>query len=104
MERINKKWEEEKIFFDQEDYEALAQTYWAKYEHSMVLVELSEEQTTTLVERCRREEVTVNSAISTAFLAAQMIVQGKKPHHSNIGVNKMLQLAAAFGFHRFIFE
>ncbi len=52
----------------------------------MVLVELSEEQTTTLVERCRREEVTVNSAISTAFLAAQMIVQGKKPHHSNIGV------------------
>ena len=84
--RINKKWEEEKIFFDQDDYEALAQTYWAKYEHSMALVELSEEQTTTLVERCRREEVTVNSAISTAFLAAQMIVQEKKPHHSNIGV------------------
>ncbi|MCJ7715135.1 MAG: condensation domain-containing protein [Anaerolineales bacterium] len=86
VERINKKWEHDRVIFDQEDYETLSQTYWSKYKHQMVLMELSEQQTSDLVERCRREQVTVNSALSTAFVAAQTAVQGEKPYHSKIGV------------------
>jgi len=84
--RINKKWQQETIFFDQEDYRNLNEAYWMSYTHQMLSVELSEAQTSALVERCRKEGVTVNSALAIAFIAAQTIVQGEKPYHSAIGV------------------
>jgi len=86
MNRINQKWQDDKIFFDQEDYRNLNQAYWNKYTHQMLSIELSEAQTTALVDRCRKEKVTVNSALTAAFVGAQTIVQGDKPHHSSIGV------------------
>ena len=86
MNRINKKWEEDKIVFDQEDYRNLNKAYWRHYHHQMLFVELSQAQTSALVDRCRNKEVTVNSALSAAFVGAQTIVQGAKPHHSSIGV------------------
>jgi hypothetical protein len=84
--RMNKKWEVEKIVFDQEDYRDLNQAYWRRYDHQMLSAELSEAQTSALVNRCRNNEVTVNSALSAAFVGAQTIVQGEKPFHSSIGV------------------
>jgi hypothetical protein len=84
--RINKKWEQDKIYFDQEDYRNLNEAYWKNYQHQMFSVELSEAQTFALVDRCRKEKVTVNSALTTAFAGAQTIVQGEKPFHSSIGV------------------
>jgi len=84
--RINKKWGEDKIYFDQEDYENLNEAYWMNYRHQMLSIELSEAQTSTLVERCRKEEVTVNSALTAAFVGAQYVVQGDKPYHSSIAI------------------
>jgi hypothetical protein len=52
----------------------------------MLSVELSEAQTFALVARCREEEVTVNSALTAAFVGAQYSVQGDKPYHSSIVV------------------
>ncbi len=60
--RIDKKWAKEKIYFDQEDYRNLNEAYWMNYTHQMFSVELSEAQTSALVERCRKEAVTVNTA------------------------------------------
>ena len=56
VKRINKKWEKNKIFFDQEDYKNLSEAYWSNYKHQMITIELSESETTALVERCRKEE------------------------------------------------
>jgi NRPS condensation-like uncharacterized protein len=80
--RINKKWRKNPTYFDQEDYLNLNQAYWSNFKHQMISVELSENQTTNLVERCRKEEVTVNTAITSAFTAAQSIIlEGKvKPN------------------------
>jgi NRPS condensation-like uncharacterized protein len=76
--RINKKWRKNPTYFDQEDYLSLNQAYWTNFNHQMVFVELSEDQTTVLVERCRKEKVTVNTAITSAFIAAQSIIlEGK---------------------------
>jgi len=86
MNRINKKWEQDKIFFDQDDYRDLNEAYWMNYRHQMFSVELSEAQTSALVARCRKEEVTVNSALTTAFVGAQYTVQGDQPYFSTIGV------------------
>jgi NRPS condensation-like uncharacterized protein len=84
--RMNKKWKEEEILFDQEDYKELNEAYWMNYTHQVLSVELTEVQTSVLVERCRKEDVTVNSALTTAFVGAQTVVQGEKPYHSSIGV------------------
>ncbi|MHA2295624.1 MAG: condensation domain-containing protein [Candidatus Hodarchaeales archaeon] len=84
--RINKKWDKDKIFFDQEDYENISEAYWIKFKHQMISVELSEEQTSALVERCRKEGVTVNSALATAFTGASRVVLDDKSYHSSIAV------------------
>jgi hypothetical protein len=84
--RTNKKWESEKILFDQEDYRNLSEAYWTHYQHQVLSVELSEAQTTALVDRCRNEALTVNSALSAAFVGAQTMIQGDKPYHSSVAV------------------
>jgi len=84
--RINKKWQEEKVHFGQEDYQVLAEAYWSNFNHQMSLVEFTEEQTTTLVQRCKAERVTVNSALAVGLAAAQISVQGLQPCHSDITI------------------
>jgi len=84
--RMNKRWAGEKVVFDQEDYRDLNSAYWTKYRHEMLSVELTAAQTSALVERCRNNEVTVNSALSAAFVAAQIVVQGERPFHSSVFV------------------
>lgn len=86
IERINKKWREEKVHFGQEDYQALMEAYWSNFNHQMSLVEFTEEQTTTLVDRCKAEGVTVNSALAVGLAAAQISVQGLQPYHSDITI------------------
>ncbi|MFX0211607.1 MAG: condensation domain-containing protein [Candidatus Hodarchaeota archaeon] len=76
--RINKKWKKDEIYFDQEDYKSLTEAYWNKYKHQMLSIELSEEQTSALVDRCRKEGVTVNTALTAAFVGAQTIIQEGK--------------------------
>ncbi len=84
--RMNKKWEAEKVVFDQEDYINLNSAYWSRYPHQVLAAELGEAQTSALVERCRSNEVTVNSALSAAFVGAQSIVQGPRAFHSSMFV------------------
>jgi NRPS condensation-like uncharacterized protein len=80
--RIKQKWAEESVFFDQEDYKVLTKTYWDNYNHEIFSIELSEEETSALVARCRKENITVNSAITAAFSGAQSFVEGEKPYHA----------------------
>jgi hypothetical protein len=89
--RMNRKWQDEKVTFDQEDYLSLGAAYWKRYQHQVLSVELSEAQTSALVERCRAEEVTVNSALTAAFVGAQTIVLGDRPFHSGILVAASLR-------------
>jgi len=84
--RMNQKWAAEEVVFDQEDYRNLNSAYWTNYQHQVLSVELTEAQTSALVERCRSNQVTANSALTGAFVGAQTIVQGEKPHHSSIFV------------------
>ncbi|MFX0122989.1 MAG: condensation domain-containing protein [Candidatus Hodarchaeota archaeon] len=84
IDRMNKKWMKNPIFFDSEDYKNLNEAYWKKYKHEMSSVELSEAQTSTLVDRCRKEGVTVNTALTTAFVGAQYLIRGDNSNHSSL--------------------
>jgi hypothetical protein len=89
--RMNRKWGGEKVVFDREDYRELSEAYWSHYRHQILYIELSEDETTALVARCRQEEVTVNSALSAAFVGAQAIVREAIRHHPSIGVGANLR-------------
>jgi NRPS condensation-like uncharacterized protein len=86
IDRINKRWQKEQVHFDQEDYETLNEAYWKRANHQILSIELLESQTTKVVQRCREEKVTVNSALTTAFTGAQRIVQGKRKDLSILGI------------------
>jgi NRPS condensation-like uncharacterized protein len=89
--RIKQKWAEEIVFFDQEDYQVLTKTYWDNYQHELFSIQLSEEETSVLVARCRKENITVNSAITAAFSGAQSFVEGEKPHHKKTAIAASLR-------------
>ncbi|MHA1169691.1 MAG: hypothetical protein ACTSRU_17825, partial [Candidatus Hodarchaeales archaeon] len=72
----NKKWEKDKIYFDQEDYRILNEACWKNFNHKVLFIELSEAQTTALADRCRKEGVTMTTALTTAFTGAQCIILG----------------------------
>lgn len=74
---LNRRWEKSRLSFDQADMENLHETFWRRNGEPVLLAwEWPRVKTAALTERSRREGVTVNSALWSAFLAAQYDVQG----------------------------
>lgn len=86
IKRMNRQWERDRIVFDEQDYRAINEAYWARYEHRILSIELTEAETAALAERCREQGVTVNSALTAAFVGAQCRVEGEKPYHPSIAI------------------
>ncbi len=85
---FNKKWEKQKVFFDEEDYINLNDAYWQRYTNRSFFIELSETETSKLVSRCRQEGVTVNTLLIAAFIRAQSIAKGfVKKQNGGFAVN-----------------
>ena len=73
---INRKWEAKGIRFSESDVYRMHEKYWEHNTGLQLLAwNLDAGDTSKLVERSRVEKVTVNSALWTAFLAAQNDVQ-----------------------------
>jgi len=104
---INKRWEKKNIRFDHNDMKRLHNVFWEKNVGSKLLTWIaSKEMTKALVSRSREEKVTVNTALWTAFLAAQYDVQAPlKSFHqrSGMAVNTrdklLLTVGESFGFY-----
>jgi len=89
--RMNQKWNEDSEYFDHEDYKTLTKAYWDTFHHKFFSIELTETETSALVAWCRKENVTVNSALTAAFIGAQSFVEGEKPYHTKIVVAASLR-------------
>ncbi|MFX0022465.1 MAG: condensation domain-containing protein [Candidatus Hermodarchaeota archaeon] len=76
IKKMNDLWQKKKIIFDEEDEDNIFKAFWDNYNFQIISVELSEEETSNLVEICNQNGVTVNSALNTAFLAARNTVRG----------------------------
>jgi hypothetical protein len=77
MQVMNKKWLRKGISFSEGDYRDLHRAFWEKHEATILSWSLTESETSALVWHCRQRQVSVNSALYVAFLAAQDRVQGK---------------------------
>ncbi len=73
---LNKKWQKSKVIFDEEDEDNIFRAFLDNYNFNIISVELSEEETSNLVDNCRQHGLTVNSALNTAFLAARNSIRG----------------------------
>ncbi|MGF1754264.1 hypothetical protein L4C33_11770, partial [Vibrio makurazakiensis] len=77
MKLIGMKWNRAGISFSQNDMERMLNKFWqVNSESSLLRWGLTEEETKALVTKCREKQVTVNSALWTAFLIAQREIQG----------------------------
>jgi len=70
--KINKKWEAEKVLFDEEDLENIWKAMWKTSEYCIESIELSLEETQRLIELSRQNEVTLNSALLVALVKARI--------------------------------
>jgi NRPS condensation-like uncharacterized protein len=84
---VNWAWERKDIAFDAADYRDLHRTFWQDHRGHMLAWALTEAQTAALVSRCRRERVTVNTALTTAFVAAQEQVEAGRDYLNKIVVS-----------------
>ena len=71
MGRINRKWDKQRMIFNNEDYKDIHKAYTQKYKHKIIVGELSELQTSALVNWCHQNHLTDNSALSVALLAGR---------------------------------
>ncbi|RQW79677.1 MAG: hypothetical protein EHM14_07840 [Methanothrix sp.] len=75
----NNQWQKNPYYITQEDFNKIHAAYWEKYRYSIVFLQLEPEESSDLVARCRENEVTIGSALTTAFLAAYHEVIGPLP-------------------------
>jgi NRPS condensation-like uncharacterized protein len=84
---VNWAWERKDIAFDPTDNRDLHRTFWQDHRGHMLAWALTEAQTSALVSRCRRERVTVNTALTTAFVAAQNQIEPPRDYLNNVVVS-----------------
>ncbi|MFW9966338.1 MAG: hypothetical protein ACFFEA_04225 [Candidatus Thorarchaeota archaeon] len=74
--RINKKWEKEKVLFDEEDLVNIWEASWKNTSYGIEIIEFDENETKRLVEVSRANNVTLNSTLLIALLKARIDAVG----------------------------
>lgn len=78
---LNRAWNKNKVIFDEQDYERSYKEYWKTKNIGLIPFNLPKSTTAALIEKCRAKNVSVNSALTTAFSLAQHELQGnRKPY------------------------
>ena len=83
--RLNKKWQKEKVPLDEEDLANVWEAFWKNSSYGVELVTLDKSETQKFVEVCRANEVTVNSALLVAFVKARSEAVGPYKGKVKIG-------------------
>lgn len=71
IKQLNKKWQKEKVEFDEEDLVNIWESFWKNSNYGVEFVTLDKRETQKFVDVCRANEVTVNSALVVAFVKAR---------------------------------
>ncbi|MBU7010564.1 MAG: hypothetical protein HXS46_07720 [Theionarchaea archaeon] len=85
IERLNKKWQKEKIVLDEEDLSNVWESFWKNSSYGVELVTLDKRETQKFVEVCRANKVTVNSALLVALVKARSDALGPYKRKVRIG-------------------
>jgi NRPS condensation-like uncharacterized protein len=83
---FNNAWVKQRVVFREEDYRRIYNNFWDKENLNIISHTMEEGNLNSLVLRCKKEGITVNSAVSTAFIIAQNVVQKSVTHFSKTGI------------------
>jgi NRPS condensation-like uncharacterized protein len=83
--QINKKWEEEKTVFDEEDLLNVWEAFWKNSEYHIETIEFDEDATQKLIETCRSNDVTLNSTLVMALAKARIDAIGRYDGKAKLG-------------------
>lgn len=84
---LNLQWRQRPHYFSQVDFIEVHKAYWKKMQYNMTLLQLEPYETSILGAKCRKNGITINSAMTAAFLAAYQEVIGSFPiDHNMIGI------------------
>lgn len=72
----NRKWKKSPHSFFQDDYATITRAYWEKKQCGAILIELDPQESQIFSEKCRKEGVTVGSAVTAACIAAHEDISG----------------------------
>jgi len=70
IKRINQQWNKDKRAFGRDEYLDMYRSYWSGRRLKLVCAELSGQDLQGLIKRCKQASVTINSALTAAFLFA----------------------------------
>ncbi len=76
IKKMNDMWQKKEVIFDEEDEDNIFRAFRDTYTNKNISVELNENQTKDLIEQCKKNGVTVNSVLNTAFLFARSSILG----------------------------
>lgn len=86
--RFNRQWQAAGMTFSQADLQAVQRAFTEHYRYQLLVAELPEAETSQLVAACRAQQVTVNSALSVAFMAGrQAVLPGYTNPNQGVAVN-----------------
>ena len=74
--RADKKWKKSPYYFNQSDCNAIQTEFWKKKQIGKVLLELEPHETKYLSKQCKKNGVTIGSAVTAAFIAAHEDIVG----------------------------
>lgn len=87
LENINLSWKNNRKLFREDEYGKLYRQFWEKTRVGIIFKSVDEDMMQALAARCKKENVTVNTAMCTAFLQAQYEVQGDaRPYLSKVAI------------------
>ncbi len=86
MSRVNREWNKKQVIFDEVDYKNIHEAYTQKYRYRIITEELSESETSALVNWCHQNHITVNSALSVAFLAGRYHIRGGSADNNRVQI------------------
>jgi Uncharacterized protein containing a NRPS condensation (elongation) domain len=74
--RADKKWKKSPYYFNQSDCKAIQTEFWKNKQIGKVLLELEPHETKYLSKQCKKNGVTMGSAVTAAFIAAHEDIGG----------------------------
>ena len=82
--RINKKWDQEKVTFDEEDMVNIWEAFWKNSRYRIEIMEFDKEDTQRLIGVSRENDVTLNSTILVVLLKARIDAIGPYDGKANV--------------------
>ncbi|UYP44792.1 hypothetical protein NEF87_001077 [Candidatus Lokiarchaeum ossiferum] len=106
IKKMNKKWQTQRIQFDQEDFRNLFDGFARKYNPSIIYCQVPKDITKKIIRRSKKEGITINTVILTAIQFASSQIQRERKKSLRevtmaVGGRHILQgnLKETFGFH-----